>query len=756
MISNKADVTINITAHNEGSFLHRTIKCAIMNAEYALSNFNIVSVIAINLDNADEVTLSIAEKYADSHTNITIYNNEFGDLSTSRNFLISKTTTKYSLFFDGDDLFSDNFLAKSYESAEKLGKPCVVSAENIVKFSHQVDPVIFREESSINCPGIKTSEFEINLFVSQNLVTTEIYKQCVYEPNTANYGYEDWHWNTKVIERGFEFLIAEGTFFFYRQKPDDKSLLRKQLTSNTVIRKSPLFTPDRFLSFAHESYYPLDPSEIVLIRDRKPFVDKIEQTLRKLFTQASFEYKGSRKIYRTFNKVTGKTKLHNANVDVDDTEFRGLKKYTFTSHDKMLWKKMNSIEPLIRIDEHLENGVHLYRNKREHSLATAYYNFCKAYKNHKFTDVVFVPWINRGGADLAMIDLCRTLALKGRRVLVITTNGVDSDWRDKVEDIAGVTFLQSHDDIFKHLNHHNIKIFFLRLIQNWDITTVTIMNSAIGFELIERFGQAIKDAGCSIIVHNYAFPIQDNYFVDAFPSFSNSLTSIDKIVVDSQFHKREFLDMYGLDKKNVIELPLTIDNGIKPRNNEVRRRVLFANRIAREKQPQVAIETMKHLLSSDIKLDIYGSKDENFSNEINFDNLVEESDNVAYKGTYSGSANLDFNQYDICFMPSLYEGTPRIVLDAIKAGLYVVCTDVGGMPETLGSVNSGTVLPPAATAEDFAKAIKNYYATKILHNVDKRLKANQSTIEKHSDEKYADIVESIYTMHYKEKKTSNE
>lgn len=739
------DVDINITAHKEGYYLYRTLKSVTAIREKAAEN-DIFTAVKINLDNADELTTEFAYQYARKHANVEVFNNKFGDLSASRNFLAAKSTAEYTLFVDGDDLFTENFIVEAYQVAKAFKKPCVVSAENIVKFSNEIDHIIFRCESTVENPDIKTALFEMNLFVSQNFVSTEIYKHVLYEPNEGNYGFEDWHWNTKTVAAGFEFLIAPSTFFFYRQKPDDQSLLRQSVNSNTVIRKTALFAPQKFKSLYHESYDPENQEALIYVSTR-PFADKIEQTLRKIFTRESLEYRGSRKIYRTFNRLTGKTHTHNPVTEKSDEDFRGLKKYTFTEHDKDLWRRLNKIEPLIRIDENLENGVHIYRNKREHSLATAYHNFCKHYANSKFTDVIFVPWLKMGGADLAMIDLAKTLAAAGRSVLVVTTTGLDSEWADKLRGAPNVTFIQSHDAIFRNLDHVNVKMFFLKLVQNWSIKTMTIMNSSIGFELVQRYGSAIRDTGCRVIVHNYAFPTSNSLIIDAFPSLTMSFHNIDKFVVDSKLHKTEFENLYGIQSSKIAELPLTIDEEIVQKNStKVTKKILYANRIAREKSPDVAIETAKLLGDQGVSMDMYGAIDADYAKQINFIERVNILDNVEYKGLFNNSKSFNFSQYDICFMPSLYEGTPRIVLESIKAGLYIVCTDAGGMPEVIQSTESGKVLPIGSSPASFANAIIDYYNNTSLHDIEKRNAANSETIQRHSSEQYVAQVNSIYQI----------
>ena len=69
--------------------------------------------------------------------------------------------------------------------------------------------------------------------------------------------------------------------------------------------------------------------------------------------------------------------------------------------------------------------------------------------------------------------------------------------------------------------------------------------------------------------------------------------------------------------------------------------------------------------------------------------------------------------FDIFVLPSLKEGLPYVVLEAGLAGLPVVASNVGGVPEIIENGKDGLLVPPA-NPEELAKAIKKLIGDKNL------------------------------------------
>lgn len=66
--------------------------------------------------------------------------------------------------------------------------------------------------------------------------------------------------------------------------------------------------------------------------------------------------------------------------------------------------------------------------------------------------------------------------------------------------------------------------------------------------------------------------------------------------------------------------------------------------------------------------------------------------------------------FDVYVLPSLWEGLPLALLEALRLGKFIVCTDVGGNPEVVDDGVHGFLVPPAEPkplAKKLVEAIKS-------------------------------------------------
>ena len=93
-----------------------------------------------------------------------------------------------------------------------------------------------------------------------------------------------------------------------------------------------------------------------------------------------------------------------------------------------------------------------------------------------------------------------------------------------------------------------------------------------------------------------------------------------------------------------------------------------------------------------------------------------------------------FAAADVLVLPSLSEGSPNVLLEAMSAGLPIIATDVGGVGEIVSDGDTALLVPPNRPAE-LAKALE-----KLLYNAELRqrlsMRAERRLIEHFSPAKY--------------------
>jgi len=93
---------------------------------------------------------------------------------------------------------------------------------------------------------------------------------------------------------------------------------------------------------------------------------------------------------------------------------------------------------------------------------------------------------------------------------------------------------------------------------------------------------------------------------------------------------------------------------------------------------------------------------------------------------------------DIFVLPSLFEGLPNVILEAMAMKTPVIATDVGGNPDVLSNGENGFIVP----ARDVSKLA--FALTKLVENDDMRAKIgmkNRQKVEK--DFQWSRTVEKI-------------
>lgn len=802
-----ATITINVTVHREGTLLRPTLLSIESQVERFAEAYPDESVeINIGLDNPDSLSKKMASDYARrSSLKVRVVENDFKDPSHNRNHLFSMSSGTYVMFHDGDDLFSEDFLVTAYAQAMKMGKPCVVAPAYVIPFDELKVHYIQKCHSTRSPHFVKPSFFSSNSYTSEHLAHREIYEAVGYEDNAQPYGYEDWHWNSEVIAKGYDFVIADGTLFFYRLKSSTESVRLQASSKNAIIRRSSLFEPDRYVKLRHvplSSYERLLPSRfeecivaptpeepIVVDVPKLHFTTKVMSGVKNISQGAlgvdSRSYKFYSNQYRSIqqllspmtewtrstNNVTQfvkyqresfgglivpkskndpappvkkETKLHKDAVDSTQFNLQRLRNLGILDQQLECWKKLNKIENNIIYSEESLALLEVIHNTNLFPLDEAYYRFCVDFGDRNITDIVLMPHIKIGGADNAMVYLVEELCSKGRRPLVITTELANkSPIAPRIESIDGAYLFDLGDEDLK-LESQDRVLFLSRIIQHWNFKTLTIMNSMDGYRLLNQYGPMVVEyTKVKLFLFSkgrYANGMTHEYF-----PLRRAWPFVDKIITDSFTFSSQLSSYYGWPRRKQLTCPLPVDPvSIKVKTSGVTKRILFMSRLSKEKQVDVLLRVAKKISSHGIHIDIYGIKDEQYCEAIQFDHYVDSNDNVTFKGAVSSYEDINTDEYDMLLMTSLYEGIPITLLDSMKANLFVVSSGVGGIREEVINGKNGYIVDEPTSVDEYVMKILQFYKNKELQNLELRESVNAISVERHSRRAFSSLIGTVY------------
>jgi glycosyltransferase involved in cell wall biosynthesis len=297
-----------------------------------------------------------------------------------------------------------------------------------------------------------------------------------------------------------------------------------------------------------------------------------------------------------------------------------------------------------------------------------------------------------GGGEIQTINLAQELAKQGPILLVVNPDSPIEKIKPKDLD-SEIVNLGSEADRKWPI----IRLFFLKgkyqkkvnpLLINWyNKGYRTIVCQSINEKLV--FSRIAKETGFRVIWLDFQLLLPWLPRNPLFPRLKEVSKYVDKILTTSQFLKAQHEKM-GLGKVNVIVpgIVLPLDPIKKPldKKNLV---IGLVGRLHAEKGFSVFLESFKQL-PGNVQAIIVGDgpAKNDLQNKIKLLNLEKR---VTLKGFLANTSEI-YKDFDIFCQPSLRDNTPLTVLEAMSRGLPVVASNIGAIPEIIGS--AGLLVSP--------------------------------------------------------------
>ncbi|HEX6416344.1 MAG TPA: glycosyltransferase [Candidatus Saccharimonadales bacterium] len=689
------DLSVIITTHAEGILIHHTIASVrrALNELHDKYSYEII----LHADNPTPQTNAYIKEHAStSLKDVQIFTNTFGDLGSSRNFAISKAHGRYIATIDADDLMSSNWLSNALGLLEKSKEPTIAHSEVTVEFEG-ADSLVIKHGEIDRATDTLLSVYA-NRWNSVIVAPRKLLLEEPYTPNTPGYGYEDWHLNCRLIQRGIHNILVPQTAIFVRRKKSSSEWLR-QIQSMAVLRKNPLL--------AFENIRSLKSSKLINKAEKTMPSLTQRRTIKSLAKRIIKSNAATHRIAR-YAKIAAKRRQ----VSVSQTSH-------FPEWLEAEARAIHDIEKQIFPSRHLMHSIGVYDTiTEEHKVAGSLYQQLIGQLNHNRYDyLIFVPWLIKGGADRYTIEYANTIARanKKKRVLVVSTLPVESIWKDHLDasvdflDFGTITANTSPEIRYRLMEH---------IIENGEISHIHIINSEFGYDFVRLHAPYITATDRKVIVTSFSQSIDKEGRVFGYSHthvpFVYDIATL--ITSDNQAVINMWENEYGFDPKKMvvhrqaIELPSSTPLKSKSGTSTTSLRLLWAARVSFEKQPALVGEIAR-LLGEKVQIDMFGSIEPEFNSL-----LRDLPSNVTFRGSFDGFTSLPLKDYDALLYTSLFDGMPNTILEAAQEGIPVIASGVGGIPEFL-SDNAGIIVEDIRNPQAYADAIERFITDTSLKDV---------------------------------------
>jgi len=278
---------------------------------------------------------------------------------------------------------------------------------------------------------------------------------------------------------------------------------------------------------------------------------------------------------------------------------------------------------------------------------------------------------------------------------------------------------------------------FIRFLLFRRIDTVLIFCSS-GFSFKEK-GAMIRIAKAfgkkTILAPRSGFLIDDILSSNNFKHYAKKVfNSTDHIICQGHFWKEFFFQQFSLsyDKMHVIHNWIVPKEYVKNTKPEAKIQILFLGWVEKNKGIYDILECAKILKNENIEW-IIGGNGKAFDDvqQKIYDSGLE--DKMILKGWVLKKEKDELlGSSDIFVLPSYREGLPNALLEAMQAGLAVVTTNVGGIPDVIQDGVNGYLIKPGdheMMAQKIKDLIKNRAKLISFGNIAQRTIQQQHTLE---------------------------
>lgn len=693
--------------------------------------------LAVELNLSYDESIKDGIKNATSNLSSKVVVNKCTTEATDIYFAEKNSRGDYVLAVRSGDLFTENFIAHAYRLASKEQRHAIYIPGFTIGF--KADHYLLANPSSSSEDFSVTSLIEKNHFSTVLLIHREVLD------SVSSKGKSEWLWTLDAVAAGSQFVTVPETMYFKRHKAP---VGVGEGVQTPVLEGTLFIKPETFVKIHRTIERQTNSKDKNMGRSYKTNILQGSRKYESFYLYAKAQYVANRDLYRA---IAGRLHAHRHQKEnmLKEEPKQRLFNVGFSARTIEQWAAINKYEPMIRASADMLEYIPIKKYPSNSHLADSYYDFCKKYLGKTINEVVLVPHLVRGGADLAALNLVRALSRMGRSVLVVTTLDTESPWLEKIAKQSNV-FTEEGRFLFSGLTPSHKSVLLALVTSEWVVKNISIINSEVGYRTAEHYGREIKKrSNSSIFLHTYAYDMTNDGFifnyipdgvVDAYPA-------VDSLVTDSEGYRQQLLEINGFSKDKVKTLYLPVQSSIVSKKNyKTTKKVLWASRVCDAKLVDVLIEIGKSLSTKGIELHIFGSLDEEYSVGDSFTESIKGCQKIVYHGSYEDFGSIDFNEYDMFLLTSKNEGMPNVVLEACIANLFVIAPSVGGVADCIEDGENGNLVENRYKSDSYVKEIARAYDEKSFASFREINDANKKVVARHSSRSYEKAVKALMSI----------
>ena len=321
-----------------------------------------------------------------------------------------------------------------------------------------------------------------------------------------------------------------------------------------------------------------------------------------------------------------------------------------------------------------------------------------------YTHCFVLPWIKRGGADLAALHYIRAVSENPQaKVLVILTENADSPWLNRLP--PSVTAVE----LSKHIGDIGLEatvVILTRLLVQIAPTVIHNINSHHGWQAFRKNGRALR-CHSRLYASLFCYDYDQNGLPVGYPEvLPHCYQYLCNVLSDNASFPRALQQRFGYVPElfKVTYLPTEIPEEPLLRDVRPQRRILWAGRPDRQKRIDLLARIAERIPTCTFL--VFGSALLDASPEVA---RLSDLANVELRGPFDGFGNLPTSDCDLLLYTSGWDGLPNILLEAAARGLPIVAGDVGGIHELIDD-ETGYLVKPFDDVDSYVAIISRVLA----------------------------------------------